>query len=197
MIDYADISISSTNFTNCSSTASGAYGGAVYWYRNSAPSGGPFFRSCRFCTNRATNGPDFMITAGDSPDNPFDSDCVTYNEKEITCGYYSSGYKEASGWLSRMGDTCPSDSGGRGEGEEEDDIDDVTIDECSSDDGDPTPGKTLYVSTDGAETSNCGKNRESDPLGIHGMIVVFVTDIFWQLSIRSSSTVMILSIVLV
>ena len=33
-----------------------------------------------------------------------------------------------------------------------------------------------------------------EAMNIYGVIVVFVTDIFWQLSIRSSSTVMILSI---
>ena len=34
-----------------------------------------------------------------------------------------------------------------------------------------------------------------ESMSTYGLIVVFVTDIFWQLSIRSSSTVMILSIV--
>ena len=170
MADYgATLKATSCNFTECSS---GGYGGAIYWYpptsgqsSYSYSNGKVELKYCIFCSNTASNGPDLCIRSNSKPDeNPF-IDCTTYNsDEQYTSGYYDSGYSsyyEQSSWISRSGETCPSDSGGGGEsGEVVYDIDDVIIDECSSDDGDPTPGKTLYVSTDGAETSNCGMNRE-------------------------------------
>ena len=160
MIDYLKMSVTSTNFTRCSS---GKFGGAFYWYYNTTYSTSdslyPFFKSCMFCENTADNGADVCVYTGSSdlPSNPFDSNCKTYNEVDYPSGLdYKSGtsHKYQSGkWLKSSDTTCPSDSGGEG------DVDDVTLPQCETD-ADPTPGKTLYVSTDGAETSNCGKNRE-------------------------------------
>ena len=159
-VDRGSLSASSSNFTSCSSKT---YGGAIYLYY---PSTGISITSCIFCENTATkDAPDVCFYQSSTPSNPFSS-CVTYNPtKTYTSGYYYNSYSQQTGWLQSSGTTCPSNSGGGGGGEEDgDDIDDVMIDDCPSDDGDPTPGKTLYVSTDGAETSNCGKNRESDPM---------------------------------
>ena len=158
MVDYAYLSVSETNFKGCSS---GKWGGAVYWYYGKTYSG-TIFTSCLFRENTADNGADFCVYTGSStlPSNPFDSNCLTYNNVEYPSGLdYSSGrhqYKSGE-WLKSLGTTCPSNSGGEG------DVDDVTLPQCETA-ADPTPvSKTLYVSTDGAETSNCGKDRESDP----------------------------------
>ena len=186
MVQNAKLLIISTNFTNCSSSQ---YGGAFFWYYSSTFTTTPF-QSCIFCNNTATSGgADLCRYVGQqtSISSPFDGNCKTYNTATNLSGFTTSSAYTNKNWITSSGTECTSDSSGEGEGSSEDggesgevvyDIDDVTIDECPSDDGDPTPGKSLYVSTDGAETSNCGKNRESDPLCIHGMIVLFVTDVF-------------------
>ena len=132
-VDKGILDASSSNFTRCSSKT---YGGAIYLYLPSTPNS---IASCIFCENTAsTDAPDVCFYQKTAPSNPFSS-CLTYNAKTYTSGYYYGSYTQQTGWLQSSGTTCPSDSGGGGGGEEGDDIDDVTIDECSSD-----PSRTPY-----------------------------------------------------
>ena len=106
MCDYgAQLSATSCTFTSCSS---GGYGGAVYWWVSGSYSNGKVaLRSCTFCTNSAPNGPDICIKTSSAPaENPF-TDCITYNAKQYTSGYYSSSYVEQSSWLQSSGSSCP------------------------------------------------------------------------------------------
>ena len=159
MVDYLKISVTSTNFTSCSS---GYYGGAFCWDYGgkSIPTDYPFFKSCTFCENSATYGADLCFRPWSSDYNPFDENCITYNSAENITGYL---YKRGQGpsaswtytnqqWITRGGSVCPQPP-----------VDDVD-------------GIIKYP--------HLTHLHKTSPLEV-------------QLSIRSSSTVMILSIVLV
>ena len=74
MVDYAMVSVTSTNFTSCSSEE---YGGAFGWDYQSTPSNSPFFKSCRFCENTASTGADLCFRTWSADVNPFDEECAS------------------------------------------------------------------------------------------------------------------------
>ena len=172
--EYKDMQLSSCSFVNCTAAQSG---GAIYWSPSTTPSSTKVVLSeLTFCNNKAsTNGHDVYINTMLTT-SPF-SGCTSYSTTKTSSFVYSGGNKDS--WVTVYTSDCPCEYDSTSSlCNVIDDIDDVMIDDCPSDDGDPTPGKTLYVSTDGAETSNCGKSRESNPSSIHAVTVVFVTDVF-------------------
>ena len=107
MVDYAKVSVTSTNFTECKSSK---YGGAFAWDygQDGNPTGAPFFKGCVFCTNSAPNAPDFCMNSKSYTANIFDSECISYNEQTNPSGYLTK-YEnfQSATWITSTAKTCP------------------------------------------------------------------------------------------
>ena len=182
---HSSVSLSRLSFARCTSSGDG---GAVFSYH-----AGMKISSCSFANCAANNGGAIYWRPQESPSGQLTSLTFCNNEASSGSGHdiYVTGYtadsacfsacisytRQSSTLYNNRGTTtyievknedCPCDIDNSGRSCV-DDIDDFIVEE------------------------ECA--RGGDPSRIQGMIVVFVTDVFWQLSIRSISTVMILSIV--
>ena len=185
MVDYAKLSVTSCNFTACSAAS---YGGAACWdYGDDYnPPSGPFFTSCIFCDNSATYAPDFCMNAKSAVTTVF-SECITYNSVRYPSGYVIK-HDMMSGEHSSPTSTLTSSNS-------------VTIQPCNTE-GETVlkvdqSGLTLFTLSDqrltlkgfsiAVSSGNClFRANETynyltpEPMRIypHGVIVVFVTDVF-------------------
>ena len=130
-------SLTSSNFTNCSSSA--GYGGAIYCSPTDTSISG-LIQNCIFSNNTALKGGhDFCVYYRNAtPSNPFSS-CVTYNSETYTSGHYNGTLYTQKEWLVSVS------SHSTEEGAKEE------FSTCSYDSTVPTK----YVSNTSTTTSSC------------------------------------------